>query len=263
MKRLVTTVLLALFCQKVVADKSPLTTDKAYDSGALGTRPSQSFQTVNWTAPLFFQDQPSADDDDSEYLFITPVQAGNSGPFIYNAKTLSLVYADLSFRRVGSATIQEYKGDDYLTFFSLDIPATWTHCRLYDTSYRLKYTVHAVNLKDTGDLHECQLTSDGTALIILHVDIPWDTTSVGGSKNGMIADSVVQEIDIVTGDLKFQWRASDHIDITDSYADRPTEGDPFDPYHMNSLQKVRTVFAAKLRRHKVRILIYNNADIRR
>lgn len=55
-----------------------------------------------------------------------------------------------------------------------------------------------------------------------------------------IWDGVFQEVDIETGELVFQWRASEHYRFTETY--RPvyrmgTRGDPYDWYHINSVQK--------------------------
>lgn len=60
--------------------------------------------------------------------------------------------------------------------------------------------------------------------------------------NQYIWDCLIQEVDIKTGDLIFEWRASEHLDITDSFhtiTDR-SEGlpdRPYDPFHFNSVDK--------------------------
>lgn len=53
-------------------------------------------------------------------------------------------------------------------------------------------------------------------------------------------DGIFQEIDIDSGELLFQWRASENVDVTETY--RPIYGmgnrdDPFDWYHINSVDK--------------------------
>jgi Arylsulfotransferase (ASST) len=69
------------------------------------------------------------------------------------------------------------------------------------------------------DFHEFSLTTRGTALLIAYVD------------DGQLLDSAVQEIDVATGKVLLDWRASDHIDIDDSYV-TPTTGS-FDFAHLN------------------------------
>jgi hypothetical protein len=53
-------------------------------------------------------------------------------------------------------------------------------------------------------------------------------------------DCVVQEIDIKTGLLLFQWDSLDHIPLTDSYTEPPKEaGSPLDHFHVNSVDEDR------------------------
>jgi hypothetical protein len=48
-------------------------------------------------------------------------------------------------------------------------------------------------------------------------------------------DSVIQEIDIKTGLVMFEWHALDHVSLGDSYFTPKSQGFVFDPYHMNSV----------------------------
>lgn len=55
-----------------------------------------------------------------------------------------------------------------------------------------------------------------------------------------IWDSLFQEIDIETNELIFQWRASDHHSLNETYREVGYDGtkdSPFDWYHINSVQK--------------------------
>lgn len=55
-----------------------------------------------------------------------------------------------------------------------------------------------------------------------------------------IWDSLFQEIDIETNELLFQWRASDHYSIDETFkaiGGAGTRNEPFDWYHINSVQK--------------------------
>jgi hypothetical protein len=55
-------------------------------------------------------------------------------------------------------------------------------------------------------------------------------------------DSIFQEIDIESGEALFEWRASQHIDVSNSYTDvnEATQSDPWDVYHINSVEKDAT-----------------------
>ena len=57
----------------------------------------------------------------------------------------------------------------------------------------------------------------------------------GGAYNGALIDSAVQEYNLKTGKLLRSWDALDHIPLSDSYATLPTNGFPWDAYHVNSI----------------------------
>ena len=60
-------------------------------------------------------------------------------------------------------------------------------------------------------------------------------TSVKGSANGILTDSVIQEIDIKTGLVMWEWHALGHIAIGDSFDPLPSAGRPWDYVHINSV----------------------------
>ena len=61
--------------------------------------------------------------------------------------------------------------------------------------------------------------------------------------NQAIWDCLFQEVDIETGDLLFEWRASEHVDLDstfmglDAWSNVGTRENPFDPEHLNSIEK--------------------------
>lgn len=60
--------------------------------------------------------------------------------------------------------------------------------------------------------------------------------------NQAIWDCLIQEVDIESGSVVFEWRASEHLKISDSYnklddISRGTQANPYDPFHFNSVQK--------------------------
>jgi hypothetical protein len=111
-----------------------------------------------------------------------------------------------------------------------------------DSSYEITHIVAPANGRK-GDLHEFSITPDGTALITAYEITQADLTSVGGPANGWIYDGLFQEIDIDTGALLFEWRASDHYTINETYFPLAGKGssnssaDAFDYFHINSVDK--------------------------
>jgi Arylsulfotransferase (ASST) len=100
---------------------------------------------------------------------------------------------------------------------------------IFDRHYRRIATVHAGNGLD-ADLHEFLVTNSGVAYLIAASPI-----AVPGSSRPLI-DSVIQEIDIKTGLVLFEWHALDHVRLNESYKYGPgVPGHVVDPYHMNSI----------------------------
>ena len=69
-----------------------------------------------------------------------------------------------------------------------------------------------------------------------------NATSVKGATNEVVLDSVVQEIDVATGLVEFQWDSLDHVPLAASYSGLPSKahvangiGNPFDYFHLNSI----------------------------
>jgi hypothetical protein len=107
--------------------------------------------------------------------------------------------------------------------------------RIVDSSYRPVATVRAANGYDM-DAHDLKLTPSGTALVMSYVTVPWDLSKVGGRRDGLIEDNVVQEIDVKSGALLFEWHALGSIGLGESYRPAPRERDKVhDPYHLNSI----------------------------
>ena len=72
-----------------------------------------------------------------------------------------------------------------------------------------------------------------------HRLLPRALERLGGarSKRQVVLDSVVQEIDIPTGLVLFQWDSLDHVPLADSYEGCRTRGRTFDYFHINSVQQ--------------------------
>src|SRR5581483_5889268 len=102
-----------------------------------------------------------------------------------------------------------------------------------NASYQEDATIQAADGL-SADLHEFTLTPPGTALITAEYPVHWNATAMGGAKTQDVFDSVVQEIDVKTGLLLFQWDSLDHVPVTDSDV-RARPKAPFDYFHLNSI----------------------------
>jgi hypothetical protein len=100
---------------------------------------------------------------------------------------------------------------------------------IYNTSYQPVATVKAGNGLQ-ADLHEFQLTPQGTALITAFYPVHWSTC------NCTVFDGVVQEIDPSTGLVLFQWDSLDHVPTSGSKVPKPRSNGQWDYFHINSIQ---------------------------
>lgn len=138
--------------------------------------------------------------------------------------------------------VQTYKGQQVLTFWSGELLNGYGAGSYYilDQSYLEVAHFSAVGFPDLGDLHEFMITPDDTALVIIYHAVTADLTQVGGASDGWIFENTFQEINIESGELVFEWNASTHVGLNESYnsvQDVGTEGAPYDYFHMNSVEK--------------------------
>jgi hypothetical protein len=86
------------------------------------------------------------------------------------------------------------------------------------------------------DLHALTVTPQGTVLFTCYPEtVPMDLSSVGGPRNSQVQESIIQEVDIATGRLVFEWRSLQHIPVS---ASREPMGEPYDYLHVNSVQQL-------------------------
>jgi hypothetical protein len=85
------------------------------------------------------------------------------------------------------------------------------------------------------DLHELVLTADGTALVFVAEPIRNDRLT-GRTLSWPVMDCVVQEVDLATGALRFEWHAADHVDPEESLVAAPTKASAvYDYVHANAI----------------------------
>jgi hypothetical protein len=172
-------------------------------------------------------------------LFVSP-QYGpvQDGPMIFDPYGNLIWFKPLT--GVDSAAderVQTYHGQPVLTWWQGDVTAGigLGEDVIYNTSYQQIAVVQAGNGLQS-DEHEFQLTPQGTALITAYYPVLLNATSVHGPSSQVVFDAVVQEIDVPTGLVLFQWDSLDHVPLTWSYAGVPHSArQPYDYFHANSI----------------------------
>ena len=131
--------------------------------------------------------------------------------------------------------VQAYQGKPVLTWWqgAINRGTGQGLAVIADTSYRTIATINAGNGL-AADLHEFVITPQNTALITAYRQRTTSLSAVGGPARGALLSGVVQEIDIPTGRVLFEWDSFNHIPITDAVVPF-VKGFPFDYLHVNSI----------------------------
>ncbi|KAH7061254.1 ASST-domain-containing protein [Macrophomina phaseolina] len=213
-----------------------------YDQGLYGAYPWRDYVSFGLASPRVNVLEESVQCDPG-YVFLEPRgrSVSSPGPMILDSDG-NLVYMEDRYGEAMDFRPQKYRGDDYLTFWSGTDDGTHGRGSYYmlDSSYEVRYTVSPANGLE-GDLHEFEITPNGTALMTIYEIIPADLSSVGGPSDGWIYDGLFQEVDIETGALLFEWRASTHYSVVESFGELKGHGrsreDAWDFFHINSVDK--------------------------
>ncbi len=173
------------------------------------------------------------------YLFLAPYQGkGSPGPMIAEQNGALVWFHPLPAGE--SATnfqVQTYEGQPALTWWQgriLRVGFGQGEDVIYNNSYHQIATVRAGN-GYRADLHEILLTPQGTAWIDSFDPIHMNLSSVHGSPHGILSDSIIQEIDIKTGLVMWEWHALGHIPLRDSLNHVSSGEYPWDYVHINSI----------------------------
>jgi hypothetical protein len=165
---------------------------------------------------------------------------GQYGPLIYTPQGTLVWFERLS----GGVTaedlsVQDYEGRRALTMWRgrvLSLGFGQGEDVVMDSSYRTIAHVRGGNGLP-ADLHEFQLEPDGVAYITAYNPVRCDTSTVGGTAGGSIVDTAIQQIDIRTGLVRWEWHSLDHIAASESEVEAPSNATPWDYFHLNSIDQ--------------------------
>jgi hypothetical protein len=134
--------------------------------------------------------------------------------------------------------VQRYDGQSVLTFWQgtgLGGLSSGTDY-IYNDHYQQIATVNAGNGL-SADGHEFLITPWNTALILSYTTATANLTSIGGPADQAVINGVVQEIDIATGRVLFQWNSEDHVPFSQSEQPLPASAStPWDWFHINAVK---------------------------
>ncbi|KAJ9614134.1 hypothetical protein H2200_002270 [Cladophialophora chaetospira] len=227
-----------------------------YEWGLQGPYPQQFYRSFRLGSPFAYvvhQDEKC----DTGYTFFSPrgSKVFAPGPLIIDSKG-ELVWREARYGQSTDLKVQQYRGESYLTFWTGTDTGTFGNGSyvMLDSSYQLYKRITPVGYPG-GDLHEFKITSNGTAMMTIYHPIQADLSMFGVPGQGWIFDSIFQEIDLDTRELIFEWRASEHFEIRDTFHSIAAEerrqdasGKPitnvgrspeigWDYFHINSIDK--------------------------
>jgi Arylsulfotransferase (ASST) len=195
---------------------------------------SGSAATASTQAPPVTVLTKGADNGNGD-IFLAPQGGGQYGT---GPEIVSITGKVLWFHRLPADTFatdfrtQTYLGKPVLTWFQGS--RTSGDDVMYNARYQQIATVKPAN-GYLSDFHEFLITPWNTALILADTIGTANLTSLGLSAHQQVMDGVVQEIDIRTGKLLFQWVSSDRVPYSDSHAPMPPPGQPWDWFHINAV----------------------------
>ncbi|MGC1908830.1 MAG: arylsulfotransferase family protein [Candidatus Dormiibacterota bacterium] len=226
-----------------VAREAPPLPPPTPGTGLSPSPPTQSFLSEpSLKPPVLVVSKPAPASSEGD-IFISPDpesggQAGQAGPMIVNGKG-QLVWFDPVPQGELAADFREqtYAGQPVLTWFEgdyVDGHGTGDFVIMNDR-YQIVRTVEAAE-GYAADLHEFVLGAGQTAWITIYNTVGWNLTAAGGPSDGAVYDSIVQELDLRTGNVLFEWHSLDHVGLANSFIPYvKSQTTPWDYFHVNSV----------------------------
>src|SRR5215211_3643757 len=168
------------------------------------------------------------------YILVAPEEGevGQGGSLIIDDRGQVVWFRPLldTSGRAMNFEVQTYRGKPVLTWG--ETPGKYV---IFDDSYREIARFAAANGYN-GDHHEFLISPQDTALITIFNAVPRDLSSVGGSKDSVAMQGIVQELDIETGEVLFEWHSIDHVGLDETYVTPAEDHYPgIDYFHINSI----------------------------
>ncbi len=190
------------------------------------------------TPPVVTVSAGSASDGSRGLIFLTPGNgAGSDGPLIIESGGEPVWVGPDSKTTVVGLTLVQLNGSDALCWWEGENNnGIGSGAYVFaDANYREIRRLTGANGAKV-DLHELLLTPTGTALLFVAVPITASRLT-GKTLPWPAMDCIVQEVDLATGALRFEWHAADHVDPDESYAAPPTKaGTVYDYFHGNAIE---------------------------
>src|SRR6185437_16230334 len=222
---------------------TPYSTANTTDFANLPAAPAdyQSFYTLPNTHPPVLTVTTPDRDPAAGYVFTTNGPGpGQYGPLIYTPQGRLVWFQRLPEGEAAeNLSVQSYEGRPVLTWWRghvLSLGFGQGEDVVMNSHYQTIARIPGGNgLK--ADLHELQLAPHDVAYITAFNPIHCDLSSVQGSRGGAIVDTAIQQIDMKTGLVRWEWHSLDHIGAAESEVEAPSGATAWDYFHLNSIDR--------------------------
>ncbi len=200
----------------------------------------QGFRTLPGVkAPILTVTHPDEDPAAGDVFTTSGPGPGAYGPLIYTPQGRLVWFDRLSGGRVAeNLDVQEYEGAPHITFWQgkvVKIGYGLGEDVVLDSRYRTVARVKGGNGLQ-ADLHDFQIAGDHVSYNTAIDPIRCNLTSAGGPSDGVLLDNAMQEIDMKTGLVRWEWHTVDHIALSESETEiSSSTTKPWDWLHLNSI----------------------------
>ncbi len=154
----------------------------------------------------------------------TPPSESHSGPLVVDEHGEPVWFLPQGAVTAMGLRVQTYEGRDVLTWYEGTVLGPYGgDFVIYDPTYHQLARVKAGRGRH-GDLHEILLTPQNTALISIYYE-----------NTARIVEGIVQEVDVATGRVLFEWRSLDQVGLDESNMTNVTPAGNVDYFHLNSI----------------------------
>ncbi len=171
------------------------------------------------------------------FVFLGPKRGrGQDGPMILDDAGNLVWFKSMAGKTANDFRVQTYGGKPVLTWWQGYTAGGEGRGEgvIYDQRYKPVRRVRAAN-GHHADFHEFLITPRNTAYVVVYDAMRRDLTSEGGSRKGILSQAVVQEIDIETGLVLFEWHSLGKVEPSESYSQAPEGDEKWDYMHVNSV----------------------------
>jgi hypothetical protein len=171
-------------------------------------------------------------------VFLAPKAGrGQDGPMIIDNAGKLVWFKAMKGQVAADFRVQTYQGKPVLTWWQgqLFVGDGDGVGQVYDSSYNRIAEVRTGN-GYTFDLHEFTITPRNTALVLAYERYNRSLKAWGGPEDAKIVDNIVQEIDLATGLVLFEWHSFGNVSPTESGIPVPKrKGSEWEYFHANAI----------------------------